>query len=230
MLRAGVLLGVMAASAPAAQDLTARRQAMVEKQIQSRGVKDPAVLRSMKETPRHLFVPDALQSQAYSDSPLPIGYEQTISQPYIVAAMTEMLNAQPHHRVLEIGTGSGYQAAVLSPLVAHVYTIEIVPQLAVSSTALLRKLGYRNITVRQGDGYAGWPGQAPFDRIILTAAPPEIPQALIDQLKPGGRLVAPEGREYQEIVIIDKDAQGGTRRRSDIPVRFVPMVRPRPAK
>jgi protein-L-isoaspartate(D-aspartate) O-methyltransferase len=161
---------------------------------------------------------------AYADQPLPIGHNATISQPYIVAIMTQLLEPSKEQRVLEIGTGSGYQAAVLSPLVREVYTIEIVPELAKSADQALNRLGYKNITVRQGDGYKGWPEKAPFDRIILTAAPPELPQALIDQLAPGGRLVAPVGRAYQELVVIDKTEDGKLRRRRSIPVRFVPMV------
>jgi protein-L-isoaspartate(D-aspartate) O-methyltransferase len=182
----------------------------------------------MRATPRHLFVPEAMRPQAYQDTPLPIGYGQTISQPYIVAVMTELLEPAKTQKVLEIGTGSGYQAAVLSPLVGRVFSIEIVPELAQRSADLLKTLGYANVTVRQGDGYLGWPAEAPFDRIILTAAPPEIPKALLDQLKPGGKLVAPVGASAldQELVVIDKGSDGKIRRRSVFPVRFVPMVRP----
>lgn len=166
---------------------------------------------------------------AYLDQPLPIGNGQTISQPYIVAVMTELLQTAKTQKVLEIGTGSGYQAAVLSPVAGQVYTIEIVPELARRSTALLKELGCSNVTVRQGDGYQGWPEEAPFDRIILTAAPSEIPKALLDQLKPGGRLVAPVGATPldQDLVVIEKGADGKIRRRSIFPVRFVPMVRGR---
>jgi protein-L-isoaspartate(D-aspartate) O-methyltransferase len=203
------------------------RERMVAEQIQARGVRHPEVLRAMRATLRHLFVPEAVRSLAYQDTPLPIGYEQTISQPYIVAVMTELLEPARAHKVLEIGTGSGYQAAVLSPLVRQLFTIEIVPELAKESAGLLKKLGYANVTVRQGDGYLGWPSEAPFDRIILTAAPPEIPKALLDQLKPGGKLVAPVGRSPldQDLVVIDKGADGKIRQRSVFPVRFVPMVR-----
>ncbi len=205
----------------------ARRHSMVAEQIEARGVRDPAVLRAMRAVPRHLFVPETLRSQAYSDGPLPIGYNQTISQPYIVALMTELLRPAPAHQVLEIGTGSGYQAAVLSLLVKHVYTIEIVPELAQRSTELLRKLGYANVTVRCGDGYQGWPEHAPFDRIILTAAPPDVPPALTAQLKPGGVLVAPVGGSLfdQNLVVVEKAQDGRLRRRTVTPVRFVPMVR-----
>lgn len=199
---------------------------MVRNQIEARGVKDPRVLQVLRDTPRHEFVPQEMIPHAYEDRPLPIGYGQTISQPYIVAFMTDILKVEPHHKVLEIGTGSGYQAAVLAPLVKHVYTIEIVPELARSAEAILRRLGYKNITVRHGDGYQGWREEAPFDRIILTAAPPRIPQSLIDQLKAGGRLLAPEGERVQELVVVDKLADGSVRRRASIPVMFVPMVRP----
>jgi protein-L-isoaspartate(D-aspartate) O-methyltransferase len=204
----------------------AKRETMVREQIEQRGVRNAKVLRAMLATPRHLFVPEALRSQAYEDYPLPIGHGQTISQPYIVALMTELLDPQKDHKVLEIGTGSGYQAAVLSPLAGQVFSIEIVPELARSSGDLLRELGYRNVFVRAGDGYRGWPEEAPFDRIVLTAAPPDIPQALVGQLKPGGRLVAPVGAAVfdQELIVVDKTADGKLHRRSSIPVRFVPMV------
>jgi protein-L-isoaspartate(D-aspartate) O-methyltransferase len=203
------------------------RLRMVRDQIQQRGIRNQAVLEAMRATPRHLFVPDAQRDSAYQDHPLPIGYSQTISQPYIVAFMTELLDVAKSHRVLEIGTGSGYQAAVLSPLAGQVYTIEIVPELAKRSASLLEKLGYANVTVRLGDGYKGWPEKAPFDRIILTAAPPELPQALVDQLKPGGRLVAPVGGSSwtQELILVEKSANGKLSRRSVLDVRFVPMVR-----
>ena len=164
----------------------AERERMVRDQIERRGVRDGEVLRAMRNTPRHLFVPEALRGQAYADGPLPIGSGQTISQPYIVASMSALLGPSRTLRVLEIGTGSGYQAAVLAPLFRQVYSIEIVPELGTAAAELLRKLGYSNVTVRIGDGYAGWPEEAPFDRIMLTAAPPEIPQALLDQLAPGG--------------------------------------------
>jgi protein-L-isoaspartate(D-aspartate) O-methyltransferase len=195
--------------------------------MESRDIRDREVLRAIRAVPRHLFVPPNLRSMAYADHPVPIGYSQTISQPYIVALMTQMLEPEKGHKALEIGTGSGYQAAVLSPLVKQVYTIEIVPELARSAGALLMQLGCKNVMVKQGDGYRGWPEEAPFDRIILTAAPPEVPQALLDQLKPGGRLVAPVGGSVfgQELVMIDKGADGKIRRNPGIPVRFVPMVR-----
>lgn len=203
-----------------------QREQMVTGQIAARDVRDPRVLGAMREIPRHLFVPESLRGQAYEDHPLPIGHGQTISQPYIVAVMTELLKVDKKSRVLEIGTGSGYQAAVLSRLAGHVYTIEIVPELANNSTALLRSLGFANVTVRHGDGYKGWPEQAPFDAIMLTAAPPEVPQALLDQLKPGGRLIAPVGRTVfsQDLVMVEKTGDGKLKRRSIFPVRFVPMV------
>jgi protein-L-isoaspartate(D-aspartate) O-methyltransferase len=197
---------------------------MVREQIESRGIRNPDVLRSMRNTPRHLFIPPEQRSLAYDDRPVPIGYRATISQPYIVALMTELLEPAKDHKVLEIGTGSGYQAAVLAPLVKHVYTIEIVPELAETAKRALDKVGRKNVTVRAGDGYKGWPEQAPFDRIILTAAPPEIPQALVDQLKPGGKLVAPVGDTSQELVVLDKSKDGKVTRREVAPVRFVPMV------
>jgi protein-L-isoaspartate(D-aspartate) O-methyltransferase len=206
------------------QDWTALREQMVRLQIERRGVRHAAVLRAMREVERHLFVPEALRRSAYEDHPLPIGHGQTISQPYIVAAMTEMLDPKPTDRALEIGTGSGYQAAVLAKLVRHVYTIELVEPLGRQAQALLERLGFKNVTVRIGDGYEGWPEEAPFDKILLTAAPPEVPQRLIDQLKPGGRLVAPVGTGWQELVVIDKDMKGGVRRRTEFPVMFVPMV------
>jgi len=199
---------------------------MVAGQIAARDVRDPRVLAAMREIPRHLFVPETLRDQAYEDHPLPIGHGQTISQPYIVGIMTELVRVDKKSRVLEIGTGSGYQAAVLSRVAAHVYTIEIVPELAKKSAALLQSLGFANVTVRHGDGYKGWPEQAPFEAIMLTAAPPEVPQALLDQLKPGGRLIAPVGRTVfsQDLILIEKTGDGKLKRRSIFPVRFVPMV------
>jgi protein-L-isoaspartate(D-aspartate) O-methyltransferase len=202
-----------------------KRARMVSDQIKSRGVRDPNVLRAMIETPRHLFVPAALRLQAYEDHPLPIGHGATISQPFIVAFMTELLQTNKHHRVLEIGTGSGYQAAILSQLAAEVFSIEIVPELAQSAARTLQELGYANVRVRQGDGYKGWPEQAPFDRIMVTAAPPEVPEALIAQLAPSGRLLAPVGASrVQELVLIEKSADGRIHRRSVDEVSFIPMV------
>ena len=203
------------------------RKAMVKTQIESRGVKDEDVLSVMRDVPRHLFIDESLWPKAYSDGPLPIGHGQTISQPYIVAFMTELLRPDTHHMVLEIGTGSGYQAAVLAKLVHHVYTIEIVPELGRNAKATLKRLGYDNISVRVGDGYKGWPEEEPFDRIIVTAAPEKVPEALVDQLKPGGRMVLPVGPRWwgQDLLVIEKDERGKVVRKNTIPVRFVPMVR-----
>ena len=192
------------------------RSRMVAEQIRGRGVRDDQVLDAMMRVPRDVFVPHGLRSEAYEDHPVSIGHGQTISQPYIVAYMTEVLDVQPQHRVLEIGTGSGYQAAILGELAREVYSIEIVPELAKSASATLAGLGYKNIHVRDGDGYAGWPEAAPFDRIMLTAAPDRIPQPLLDQLAPGGRLVAPVGAqsETQWITVVDRTEQGLTEKRT----------------
>ena len=177
----------------------------------------------MRRVPRHRFVPEAYRSEAYADYPLRIGHDQTISQPYIVGLMTQMAQVRTGQRVLEIGTGSGYQAAVLAELGAEVYSIEIVRALGESARALLGDLGYRTVHVRIGDGYQGWPEHAPFDAIVLTAAPPAIPQPLLAQLTVGGRLVAPVGRDYQELVIITRTLDG-YEQSAGIPVRFVPMT------
>ncbi len=200
-----------------------QRQAMVESQIRRRGVKDGRVLAAMEAVRRHVFIPDNQQSQAYDDRPLPIGYKQTISQPYIVGLMTELLQSEPGDTVLEIGTGSGYQAAVLGQLVAHVYSIEIVEPLCVRARETLAAEGCDNVSVLCGDGYDGWPEHAPFNGIILTAAPESVPQPLLDQLAEGGRLVVPEGKFSQDLVVYEK-TDGKTRRRKVIPVRFVPMT------
>ena len=201
---------------------------MVLQQIAARGVQNPAVLKAMRETPREQFVPPAVRELAYEDRPLPIGHGQTISQPYIVALMTEMLDIKKDQRVLEIGTGSGYQAAILSSLAKEVYTIEIVPELADSASVTLHRLGYKNVIPREGDGYQGWPEKAPFDRIILTAAPTELPKTLTDQLKPGGKLLAPIGEHssVQELRLVEKTADGKFTSRPVLQVRFVPMVKP----
>lgn len=184
------------------------------------------VLDAMRAVPRHLFVPKALHAYAYRNEALPIGHEATISQPYIVALMTDLLNAEPGQRVLEVGTGSGYQAAVLSGLVGRVYSIEIVQPLASEAGERLARLGYANVEVRAGDGYLGWPEQAPFDRIIVTAGAPHVPQPLLDQLKPGGRMVIPVGPEDAlQLTVIDKGLNGRIKRRRIIPVSFVPLVR-----
>lgn len=198
---------------------------MVTDQIQARGVKNPGVLEAMRTVPRELFVPESMRSHAYEDRPLSIGFGQTISQPFIVGLMTELLDPKKDHRVLEIGTGSGYQAAVLSRLVGELYSIEIVPELARQAAKTLDNLGYRNVTVRQGDGYRGWPEKAPFDRIILTAAPPEIPEVLLNELSPGGILVAPVGVGAQNLIVVQRSTDGKTTTRSVLPVRFVPMIK-----
>ena len=188
------------------------------------------VMAAMRKVPRHRFVPIAQAASAYDNRPLPIGDGQTISQPYIVALMTELLDPGPGHTVLEVGTGSGYQAAVLAEIVATVYTIEIVEALGRKAAATLSALGYRNVTTRIGDGYNGWKEHAPFDGILVTAAPTEVPQPLIDQLKPGGRLVIPVGGRFdvQDLMVIEKKDDGSTTTRRTIPVRFVPLTRDRP--
>lgn len=196
---------------------------MVSEQLVPRGITDPEVLEAMRKIPRHLFIPPREAPHAYEDRPLPIGAEQTISQPYIVAYMTQALDLRPSDRVLEVGTGSGYQAAVLGEIVREVFTIEIVPELAREAETTLRRLGYENVHVRQGDGYRGWPSEAPFDAIIVTAAPRSIPKPLVDQLAMNGRMVVPVGDWYQEIVILTKTSDGVIEQRT-IPVRFVPMT------
>jgi protein-L-isoaspartate(D-aspartate) O-methyltransferase len=201
-----------------------RRLDMVATQIERRGVKDKAVLAALRKIPRHRFVPAMWQGRAYTDGPLPIGEGQTISQPYIVGWMTELIEPEKKMRVLEIGTGSGYQAAVLAECVGEVDTIEVVPALGKNAKGLLGELGYRNIRVRIGDGYEGWPERAPYDAIILTAAPPtDVPRPLLEQLKPGGRLVAPVGRGDQDLIRITK-LPTGYKREVLAPVRFVPMM------
>jgi len=198
---------------------------MVNEQLKARGVKDPRVLSVMASVRREIFVPFEQRAFAYEDRPLPIGHGQTISQPYIVALMTELLAPGKKDRVLEVGTGSGYQAAILGRLAGSVYTLEIVPELARSAALELRTKGFRNVRVREGDGYKGWPQFAPYDKILLTAAPPEIPEELLAELRPGGRLVAPVGVDQQNLVVVDKALDGKTHTRTVIPVRFVPMVR-----
>jgi protein-L-isoaspartate(D-aspartate) O-methyltransferase len=209
---------------PATDPFKERVARMVETQIVARGVRDPRVLQAMRDVPRHLFVDAAHQAEAYEDHPLPIAGNQTISQPYIVALMTELLDLQPEERVLEIGTGSGYQSAVLSRLAHEVYSIEIVPELARASAERLHRLGFTNVTVREGDGYRGWPEHAPFDAIVVTAAPPRIPEPLLDQLAPGGRMVIPVGDFFQELKVFSKDKNGKVTEKDILPVRFVPMT------
>ena len=207
-----------------ADDTAAERRKMVDTQIAARDVRDARVLAAMRAVPRHEFVPAELRARAYEDSPLPIGHGQTISQPYIVAFMTEQLAPQPGQRVLEIGTGSGYQAAVLSKLVAEVFTIEIVEPLATRAAADLARLGCKNVRVRAGDGYQGWPDAAPFDAIIVTCAPDHVPEPLVRQLREGGRMVIPVGEDgVQELCVLEK-RDGKIERRAVLPVRFVPMT------
>lgn len=204
-------------------DYETMRERMVETQIKARGVKDPRVLAAMLKVERHLFVPRDLHPTAYSDQPLPIGEGQTISQPYIVALMTELLDLKGDEKVLEVGTGSGYQAAILAELAKEVYTIEIIEKLATSAEKLLLDLGYKNIKVKAGDGYLGWPEATPFDAIIVTCAPDHIPTPLRDQLKEGGRMVIPVGEFTQELKKIVK--RGGKLETTNvIPVIFVPMT------
>lgn len=208
----------------AEEEFIRERKNMVETQIKARGIRDKKVLEVMNKVKRHLFVPPALKNLAYQDHPLPIGEGQTISQPYIVALMTELLSLKGDERVLEIGTGSGYQAAILAEIAREVYTIEILPSLVQRAERLLNELGYNNIKVKCGDGYLGWPEYAPFDAIIVTCAPPHIPQNLIDQLADGGRLVIPVGDNLQELKVLVKK-EGKIKKKDIIPVRFVPMIK-----
>ena len=207
------------------QDFEMQREEMVRTQLKARGIHDARVLEAMTEVPRHLFVPEDRRSESYDDHPLPIGEEQTISQPYIVALMSQLAQLQPSFRVLEIGTGSGYQAAVLAGLVDQVFSIEIIPTLAQRATRTLNELGLQNVTVRIGDGYQGWPGQEPFDAILVTAAPPGIPQPLLDQLRVGGRLVIPVGPTggAQKLLVVERTVDGWQESRITA-VRFVPMT------
>src|SRR5688572_29136548 len=193
--------GPVAAEQSQQSDLDQARNRMVDEQIKARGIKDARVLDAMRSVPRHEFVPEAYRTQAYADSPLPTSSGQTISQPYIVALMTELADPKPEHRVLEVGTGSGYQAAILSGLVREVYSIELVPELAASARERLDRLGYKNIQVSQGDGYLGWPQAAPFDSIVVTAGATDVPQPLVSQLKPGGRMIIPVGDSSEDQVL-----------------------------
>ena len=233
IVQSGIIVaGCLALAAPSAvQDEAAfarARQEMVERQLKGRDITDARVLAAMSKVPRHRFVRPALAGQAYNDHPLPIEEGQTISQPYIVALMTQLLELKGSERVLEVGTGSGYQAAVLAELVKHVYTIEILPGLAKSAAARLRALGYANVEVRAGDGYQGWPDQAPFDAIIVTAGASHIPPPLITQLKDGGRLVIPVDVAvgYQELLQCRKE-RGQLVKKIIAPVRFVPLIEPK---
>jgi protein-L-isoaspartate(D-aspartate) O-methyltransferase len=207
------------------EDLEKRRKAMVVEQIEERGIRDRRILEVMEKVPRHEFVPEKYRAFAYDDSPLPIGEGQTISQPYIVALMTECLNLEGEEKVLEVGTGSGYQAAILSELAEEVYTIEILEPLAERAEELLKDLGYRNVKVRCGDGYLGWEEYAPFDGVIVTCAPDHIPQPLIDQLAEGGRMVIPVGEvHFPQVLKLLEKKEGKMTVRNVVPVRFVPMT------
>lgn len=218
--------------APAAEDehterFRQAREEMVEKQIAARGIDDNAVLKAMRAVPRHLLIPEKRRHDPYGDHPVPIGYGQTISQPYIVAYMTERLDVAPGEKVLEIGTGSGYQAAVLAQITTNVYSIEIVHELAEWAEEALSSLGYDSITLREGDGYNGWPEAAPFDAIVVTAAAEHVPPPLVQQLKPGGRMCIPVGSRFgvQYLLLVEKDAEGKVTTRNLMPVRFVPLTR-----
>lgn len=217
---------VTVTEAASAMEQQQQQKKMIQQQIQARGVKDPRVLKAFEEVARHRFVSPQYQDQAYEDMPLPIGQGQTISQPYIVAYMVEASEIKPTDRCLEIGTGCGYQAAILSQLCKEVYSIEILPALAKRSQEIIQSLGYQNIHLRLGDGYQGWPEKAPFDVIVLAAAPATLPQTLLDQLKPMGRLLAPLGLgEKQQLVRIRKNEEGAIAQETLLPVRFVPMVK-----
>ena len=221
-----IALATPMCTAPEAEqnrDWTTDRHRMVAEQLRARDIRDERVLRAMERVPRHLFVPEDVRGSAYEDHPLPIGHDQTISQPYIVGFMTEALDVKPDSHVLEIGTGSGYQAAVLGELARDVYTIEIVEPLADTARRKLESLGYKNVHVRAGNGYDGWPEQAPFDRIMVTAAPDEVPPALIEQLKIGGLMAIPVGTAVQELRVLRRTAEGLETLKT-LPVRFVPMT------
>lgn len=220
---AALTVGIVATQSGASDSRQPERERMVEEQIAARGVSDPRVLQALRDVARHEFVPEAARQAAYADRPLPIGYRQTISQPYIVAVMSELIDLDATERVLEIGTGSGYQAAILSRLALEVYTIEIVPELAERATADLARLGYTNVRVKAGDGYRGWPEHAPFDAIIVTAAPDHVPQPLVEQLAVGGRMIIPVGRGFQRLELLRRTETGVERERV-FDVRFVPMT------
>jgi len=225
ILMCGLLNPNLSFSQDKEDEFEKERRDMVTSQIRSRGISDEKVLTAMLKVKRHLFLPENMRRHAYEDNALPIEKNQTISQPYIVALMTELADLDPEYKVLEIGTGSGYQAAVLAELVKKVCSIEIIPELAQQARERLKKLGYTNIEILTGDGYKGWPQEAPFDAIIVTAAAPEIPQELIKQLKTGGRLVIPLGDIFQELYCITKKEDGAFEQKNMIPVRFVPMVK-----
>ena len=244
-VRVSALAVALAAAAPGmargeAEDATAARRVemirVIEEHARSwysgpgRGTLDPRVLAAMGNVPRHLYVPDPRRGSAYADRPLPIGYGQTISQPFIVALMTDLLEVEPGHTVLEVGTGSGYQAAVLARLTRRVCSIEIVPELGHAAARRLQRLGHGNVATRIGDGYYGWPACGPFDGIVVTAAASQVPPPLIEQLKPGGRMVIPVGGPFvtQQLVLVQKRADGRVTTRQLLPVRFVPLTRRRP--
>jgi protein-L-isoaspartate(D-aspartate) O-methyltransferase len=232
LLCVAILVGGLITLVPGARSedgFRQSRQTMVARQLQSRDITDPRVLVAMGKVPRHRFVPEALASQAYEDHPLPIGSKQTISQPYIVALMTQWAEVHPGDKVLEVGTGSGYQAAVLAELTDRVFTIELLPELANQAAQRLKDLGYGRVRVKSGDGYQGWPEEAPFDAILVTAAPPQVPQALEAQLKEGGRLVIPvEGSYGDQTLVRFRKIKGNLVKEASLPVRFVPLVRPNP--
>ncbi len=223
LLAAGQWPGYLLAQKPG-DSYENQRQQMVTRQIRARGVRHPEVLRAMTVVPRHLFVPMAFRTLAYSDSPLPIGHDQTISQPYIVARMTELLDLKPGQRILEIGTGSGYQAAVLAEMGAQVFTIEIVPDLASNAQKVLSQLGYDNLHTRVGDGYKGWPRYAPFDAVIVTCSPTHVPAPLKDQLAEGGRMVIPVGPAGHQQLVLLRKRDNRIDQEKIFDVRFVPMI------
>jgi protein-L-isoaspartate(D-aspartate) O-methyltransferase len=210
--------------APPVSDFAAQRQQMVQRQLMTRGINDARVLTAMAKAPREEFVPLDTRAASYEDGPLPIGYGQTISQPYIVAFMTEQLRPKPSDHVLEIGTGSGYQAAILAELVSEVYSIEIVEPLAKNAEATLQRLGYKNVHLKIGDGYKGWPEEGPFDAIIVTCAPDKVPQPLVDQLKDDGRMVIPVGDRFAQQLYLLEKKNGQLKQSATLPVRFVPMT------
>jgi protein-L-isoaspartate(D-aspartate) O-methyltransferase len=210
---------------PSLANFAGQRQQMVEQQLKPRGIKDARVLAAMAKVPREEFLPAGQRSDAYEDGPLPIGYDQTISQPYIVAFMTEQLRLKPSDRLLEIGSGSGYQAAVLAELVADVYTVEIIEPLAKTAQATLQRLGYKNVHLKVGDGYQGWPKEGPFDAIIVTCAPENVPQPLVDQLKDCGRMVIPVGERFAQQLYLLEKKNGQLKESATLSVRFVPMLR-----
>jgi protein-L-isoaspartate(D-aspartate) O-methyltransferase len=210
--------------APLASDLAAQRQEMIQRQLMTRGINDARVLAAMAKVPREEFVAPESRAASYEDGPLPIGYGQTISQPYVVAFMTEQLRPKPNDRVLEVGTGSGYQAAILAELVSEVYSIEIVEPLAKSAEAILQRLGYKNLHLKIGDGYKGWPEEGPFDAIIVTCAPDKVPQPLVDQLKDDGRMVIPVGDRFAQQLYLLEKKNGQLKQSATLPVRFVPMT------